>query len=201
MPDSKRLRTQPWKRRRCISCVLLGSQHLLTRSATELITRRRLLSALLAKRNQLLRCRDLLLQRRRIDGRYHDIGRQRPARRLELEGLLPDLSGKRPVCQKSRTEEINGVRSLNLRGKDVIQKGRRLVRNRNGQCPLTLRGEPDIDTGQHRVADLGTQLLTCRFQRALRGGQRGTIPEPFVDQPVELLGLIRLPPLGQGFGS
>ncbi len=106
-----------------------------------------------------------------------------------------DLPGESPVRQECRAKEVERVGSLRLRGKHVVQEGLLVRQKGNTDGALPRRGETQIDARKQVVADLLAQLLTSRLQSALRGRQRGAVLEPFLHEAVELVRLVRLPPL------
>src|SRR3569833_740925 len=191
----KRLRSECGQRRRSICGVLLRGQHLFARCAAELVTSRCLLGTLLTQCDELLGCGDLLLQSRHVDCRCDDVSRARPPGCLELEGLLMDLARERPVGQKRRAKEVERVGALDLGCEYVVEKSRRNRGQWEAQSTLARWTESDIDARQHRVANLGAQLLTCRPQRAFRGSQRGAVVVSLLHEAFELIRLEGLPPL------
>jgi len=136
MPHNQRLRTQCGQRRCSVRCILLRGQHLVLRGTSQLIARSGLLSPLLTELHQFLGRRDLLVQSRRIDHRRHNVGRQGPPGRLELERLLVNLAGQGAVGQKGRAKEIEGVGGLDLGRKHVINES--LLFRQNGNTEGTL---------------------------------------------------------------
>jgi len=91
------------------------------RCAAESVACSRLPRPLLTERNQLFGCGDLRLQRGGIDGRQHDIGRERAPGRFELVGLLLNLTRQSAVGEViDLGEAAGGLQDVRVAGRQRL---------------------------------------------------------------------------------
>ncbi len=140
---------------------------------------------------------DLGMQRRARDRRRHDVGGQRAARSIELIGLHVHARSERRIGETRGAEQVERVVRLQLTDEDVVQER---VRTGLGDRQRTIAGglAAQVDGRQHRTADLRAQLLASGSKALVSGGERRAVAQAFVDQRVQRIRLIELPPFGYG---
>ncbi len=140
---------------------------------------------------------DLRIQHRHRDRRGDDVRGQRAPRGFELERADVDASRQRAVRETRRAEQVDRVARLQLADERVVQQRRRAERgNRHAERALARGLAARVDRRQHRAADLPAQLFACGIQRVRCRTERRAVAQPFVDERVQRIGAVLLPPVG-----